>query len=104
MEDNQHRLIKILHKRFLETYPETFIKSKTLDAEVYKNANGAMYSWYIVFINSFNEYRLEGEYKHTSEDIINNVNHQTKVDKFLNDLSEVDNWIEFLIRYMPSKY
>jgi hypothetical protein len=49
MEDYSLQFIKILHDRFEETFPDTFVKCQTLDKEVYNKANGSMYSWYIHF-------------------------------------------------------
>lgn len=90
---------RILHIKFEKSFPDTFIKSQTHDEEVYKSANGSMYSWYIIFLNAFNVYRLEGEYRYEAGMNDNEV----KIEKFLKDLETSENWLPFLIQHMPSK-
>lgn len=95
------RFIMILHEKFEETFPDTFVKCRTLDKDLYDSSNGSMYSWYMTFVNCFSGSSLEGKYKRTREDMINSVNH---VDEFLSDLQKEKHWIKFLVEFMPSNY
>ena len=100
MDNLRNRFTEILNKKFHQSFPETFIKSQTRDQEVYKNANGSMYSWYIRMLNSFNTYSLEGPYKY-EPGVTTSDEH---IQKFLTDFEETSDWLSFLIKYMPVKY
>ena len=57
---NYGEALELVHKeiipfiafKFEKVYPDAFIKCHTKDEEVYKKANGCMYQWYMVAVNS----------------------------------------------------
>lgn len=93
---NHSKFVKILHKKFLTSYPDTFLKNNTNDKDIYESANGAMYSWYIMIVQKFSFHNLSSSYSKTKEELIKS-NH-TNIQRFLDDFEKSENWQEFLFK------
>ena len=66
----EQQIIPLIHERFERTYPDTFVKCTTKDGDVYKTANGCMYSWYIAIISAASRFNFSPKYQQTREEMI----------------------------------
>ena len=98
MEELAEKFKEILHNKFINSYPAIFLKSVTKDPIIYKNANGCMYSWYIMILNNFSVHRLSPEYSQTKDESIKS--NWSCAERFLKDFENSDCWQSFLIGNM----
>jgi len=89
-------LIPILHSKFEESYPDTFVKCNTRDKEIYESANGCMYNWFIKIINEMYGGHFSPKYTPKFSDELLTCDYSIIYD-FINDLNNSDNWQSFII-------
>ena len=91
----------LIAEKFEEVYPDTFIKSKTLDPETYKNANPCMYSWYMAVVRGISEVNLSPQYAQTEEEHTNND--WSSIERFISDLQDAEDFLHFVIEHVQIK-
>lgn len=89
------RFSKILNKKFINSYPDTFIKCSTKNKEEYESANGCMYSWFILLLNAFSKFNFSSKYSQTKDELINS--NWSCIKRFVDDLEKEENWQKFII-------
>ena len=96
--EQKNIFIDVLSKKMEASYPDIWVKSRTKDEETWRNANGSMYTWYIMICNSFNINRLSPKYTLTNDEAINSE--YERIGKFVNDFKNAENWQSFLFENM----
>lgn len=93
---------KLIHDRFVEVWPDTFVKARTTNGMEYANANGNMYSWYIAVVRSLSEIpHVPGKYEATLD------NGQFRYDYIIQmyeDFKSCDNPSKWLMENLYLKY
>ncbi|MDD5649092.1 MAG: hypothetical protein PHF86_01555 [Candidatus Nanoarchaeia archaeon] len=97
-QKEEDRFNKILHNKFINNYPDTFIKNSTRNKEEYDSANGCMYSWFIILINAFSHFNFSPKYSQTKNEIINSD--WSCVKRLVDDFEKEDNWQSFIIEHI----
>lgn len=100
---NYGEALELVHKeiipfiafKFEKVYPDAFIKCHTKDEEVYKKANGCMYQWYMVAVNSILKVRFSPKYSQTREETI--AGDWNCVQRFYEDLQTTEDFPKFII-------
>ena len=92
----------LVAEKFEEVYPDTFVKCKTIDPEMYRNANPCMYSWYMSVIRGINELNFSPQYSQTLEEAMEGD--WSCVERFFDDLKEAEDALHFLIENVQLKY
>ena len=91
------KFIPTIRSIFIDEYPDTFIKSKTEDIEIYNSSNGNMYSWYMLIINSL--YKLSIPVKYSE---YYGTNDYTWVIMMYNDLEKSNNKMKWFIENLSA--
>lgn len=95
-KDLQNIFIEILKNKFLEHYPDTFVKSSVQTKEEYNAANGCMYSWFILICNRFDKLNFSPKYSQTEEETSNSD--WSCVKRFIEDFQSTPHWQNFLFQ------
>jgi len=88
-------IIPLLREKFIEIYPDTFIKSTTSIKEEYENANGCMYSWYILICNNIIHFKFSPKYHQTNDEAYEG--NYDFIKRFYKDIKNTKNFPKFLI-------
>ncbi len=91
-----------LMSKFLESYPDIFVNSRTLDKEVYRNSNPCMYSWFIFIANKVSFTNLSPKYRQTEDEFYNSD--WSCVKRFVEDFKSSKDWQSFLFENTKINY
>lgn len=91
----EYTILPQISNGFLELFPDTFVKSTTLDSKIYAEANGCMYRWYMATISGIYKMDFSPKYCQTREEMINNDHSCVK--RFCDDLLATDNFLGFIV-------
>lgn len=78
----QERLKSLLHKKWLETFPQYFIHCKTLDKEIHDTSNNCSYNHFLAIRNAcniFQHYRFNLEIESEWERMFDEINTTTDI-------------------------
>jgi len=85
----------LIHDRIKERFPDAYLVSNTIDPEVYKNCNKAIYPWYISIINGLQNIGDHWKYKRTFDDY--KIGNSYFIFEMYEDFKNSSNPIEWLV-------
>ena len=88
----------LVAEKFEETFPDTFLKSKTTKPEEYKNANPCMYSWYMAAVRGISAPHLSPQYSQTLEETLDGD--WSCIHRFFKDMMATDDFLHFIIEHV----
>ena len=91
----QDEVIKTLHDRLEETYPNMYVVVNTRDPKEYRKANPSMYRWYMEMSRAMLNMNIRHVDQRTEEDHINSE--YACIERFHQELKETENVLKFLI-------
>lgn len=81
---------------FLEIWPDIFVRSRTLDKQIYDKSNGHMYEWYFMILNKLqNLPETPCIYEFQFND-----NGYDYIQKMYNDFKQSKDKLKFLLTYI----
>jgi hypothetical protein len=88
-------ILPAINTGFRRVLPDTFVKCTTRDEEVYRNANGCMYRWYMAAISGVSKLNFSPKYSQTKEEMIEGD--WSSVQRFYDDMLVASDFLKFLI-------
>ena len=95
----EEKFFPLIEKRFIEKWPDTFVKSLTLDEELYNNSNGTMYTYYLAIKNSLCRLPDVSKYKKSKDDMINS--NYSYVNDMYDDFEKTDDIAGWFMEFVP---
>lgn len=93
--------IPLLHKRFEEKWPDTFVIARSMDKEELTKANKSMYSWYMKMSNSLYDMPETPKYYQSLAEA--QTGNRSYIKRMFEDFKEAHDWLAFMIEFVPLK-
>jgi len=96
-----YTFVPAIHKRFEEKFPDTFVQCHTTDPEVYANANGSMYSYYGVIVNSLAEIPETPNKYFRDKSTDEGYNDWSHIVRMYEDFLVAEDFLAWIVQYVP---
>jgi hypothetical protein len=98
----EKKILPEIHRRFEDKFPDIWIKSRTDCKEVYEQANGCMYKWYIKTISAISKKDFSPKYQQSYNEVVSSD--WSVVQRFYDDLLTTEDFLKFIVENVMIGY